>query len=220
MSNLRGNHYRRETSNPPLPTHSRSTPRNIRIDRKDNGFGFTLRHFIVYPSEEGGDGGPPIQEPMDTIFVKSVKTDGPAVEAGLSIGDRIVSVNSESVAGRSYAQVVQMIQKSRDNLFLVVVPKQDDILQVYFSDIAQNPESNKRNEPSSSSSKVWPASVCSSSSRESSPFSSKTSDSARDSVYGHTPGHTNIAATTVAAVSAPAQPREYTGWRNQNPELR
>ena len=31
----------------------------------------------------------------------------------------------------------------------------------------------------------WPASVCSSSSRESSPFSSKTSDSARDSVYGY-----------------------------------
>ena len=220
MSNLRGNHYRRETSNPPLPTHSRSTPRNIRIDRKDNGFGFTLRHFIVYPSEEGGDGGPPIQEPMDTIFVKSVKTDGPAVEAGLSIGDRIVSVNSESVAGRSYAQVVQMIQKSRDNLFLVVVPKHDDILQVYFSDIAQNPESNKRNETSSTS-KAWPASVCSSSSRESSPFSSKTSDSARDSVYGHTPGHVagHPTIATTAATSAPAV-REYTGWRNQNPELR
>ena len=27
------------------------------------------------------------------------------VEAGLNIGDRIVSVNGESVAGRSYAQV-------------------------------------------------------------------------------------------------------------------
>ena len=71
-----------------------------------------------------------LQEPMDTIFVKSVKYQGPAVEAGLNIGDRIVSVNGESVSGRSYAQVVQMIQKSRDSLFLVVVPKQDDILQV------------------------------------------------------------------------------------------
>ena len=29
-----------------------------------------------------------------------------------------------------YFQVVQMIQKSRDSLFLVVVPRQDDILQV------------------------------------------------------------------------------------------
>ena len=50
--------------------------------------------------------------------------------AGLNIGDRLVSVNGETVAGRTYAQVVQMIQKSRDSLFLVVVPRQDDILQV------------------------------------------------------------------------------------------
>jgi C-terminal processing protease CtpA/Prc len=74
---------------------------------------------------------------MDTIFVKSVKEGGPAVAAGLDIGDRIVSVNGESVGGRSYAQVVQMIQKSRDLLRLEVVPKQDDILQVYFSEIAE-----------------------------------------------------------------------------------
>ena len=67
---------------------------------------------------------------MDTIFVKSVKDQGPAVVAGLNIGDRIVSVNGETVSGRSYAQVVQMIQKSRDSLFLVVVPRQDDVLQV------------------------------------------------------------------------------------------
>ena len=67
---------------------------------------------------------------MDTIFVKSVKDRGPAVQAGLNIGDRIVSVNGETVSGLSYAQVVQMIQKSRDSLFLVVVPRQDDILQV------------------------------------------------------------------------------------------
>ena len=228
MSNIRPNPYRRETSNPPVSAHSRSNPRHIKIERKDNGFGFTLRHFIVYPSEDGTDGGPPIQEPMDTIFVKSVKYQGPAVDAGLNIGDRIVSVNGESVAGRSYAQVVQMIQKSRDSLFLVVVPKQDDILQVvrslkqivrnieliipilqYFSDIAQNPESNKRTDPSKP---PWPASVCSSSSRESSPFSSKTSDSTKDSVYGH---------NTVSAPSSNPAPAYSGGWRNRpDPELR
>jgi len=194
LASTRPSSYRREASLPPV-THSRSNPRQLRIERKDNGFGFTLRHFIVYPPEEGSESGPPIQEPMDTIFVKSVKDQGPAVVAGLNIGDRIVSVNGETVSGRSYAQVVQMIQKSRDSLFLVVVPRQDDVLQVYFSDIAQNPESNKRLEvppvvtmaPNPGPTKPpWPASVCSSStSRESSPFSSKTSDSTRDSVYGH-----------------------------------
>jgi len=190
LTNTRPTSYRREASLPPPPTHSRSNPRQLRIERKDNGFGFTLRHFIVYPPEEGSEAGPPIQEPMDTIFVKSVKDQGPAVVAGLNIGDRIVSVNGETVSGRSYAQVVQMIQKSRDSLFLVVVPRQDDVLQVYFSEIAQNPESNRRLEASAGGGTApakppWPASVCSSSSRESSPFSSKTSDSTRDSVYGH-----------------------------------
>lgn len=66
MSSLRSNPYRRETSNPPLSAHSRdaSRSRHLKIDRKDNGFGFTLRHFIVYPPEDGGDvgAGPPIQE--------------------------------------------------------------------------------------------------------------------------------------------------------------
>eukprot|EP00090_Calanus_glacialis_P009978 TRINITY_DN1835_c0_g1_i1.p1 TRINITY_DN1835_c0_g1~~TRINITY_DN1835_c0_g1_i1.p1 ORF type:complete len:1716 (-),score=684.24 TRINITY_DN1835_c0_g1_i1:112-5259(-) len=190
LTNTRPTSYRREASIPPPPNHSRSNPRQLRIERKDNGFGFTLRHFIVYPPEEGSEAGPPIQEPMDTIFVKSVKDQGPAVVAGLNIGDRIVSVNGETVSGRSYAQVVQMIQKSRDSLFLVVVPRQDDVLQVYFSEIAQNPESNRRLEASAGAGTApakppWPASVCSSSSRESSPFSSKTSDSTRDSVYGH-----------------------------------
>ena len=100
-SSLRSSsHYRRETSIPSqAASHSKSSPRQLRIERKDNGFGFTLRHFIVYPPEDGADtAGPPIQEPMDTIFVKSVKHEGPAVEAGLNIGDRIVSVNGESVA--------------------------------------------------------------------------------------------------------------------------
>ncbi len=91
-------------------------------------------HFLF---QEGETEGPVISDPMDTIFVKSVKEGGPAVAAGLDIGDRIVSVNGESVGGRSYAQVVQMIQKSRDLLRLEVVPKQDDILQVYFSEIAE-----------------------------------------------------------------------------------
>ena len=45
-------------------------------------------------------------------------------------GDRIVSVNGESVSGKSYAEVVALIQRLRDNLSLIVVPKQDDILQM------------------------------------------------------------------------------------------
>lgn len=45
-------------------------------------------------------------------------------------GDRIISVNGETVTGRTYAQVVQLIQKSGNFLHLLVVPKEDDILQL------------------------------------------------------------------------------------------
>ena len=51
-------------------------------------------------------------DPMDTIFVKQVKDGGPAHSAGLHTGDRIVSVNGESVTGKTYAQVIALIQST------------------------------------------------------------------------------------------------------------
>lgn len=44
-------------------------------------------------------------------------------------GDRILSVNGETIQGRTYASVVQMIQNCADQLTLVVVPKEDDVIQ-------------------------------------------------------------------------------------------
>ena len=41
-----------------------------------------------------------------------------------------MSVNGESITGRSYAEVVQLIQHSRGYLQLLVVPREDDILQM------------------------------------------------------------------------------------------
>ncbi|ETE73826.1 Rho GTPase-activating protein 23, partial [Ophiophagus hannah] len=49
-------------------------------------------------------------EPMDTIFVKNVKEDGPAHQAGLQTGDRLVKVNGESIIGKTYSQVISLIQ--------------------------------------------------------------------------------------------------------------
>ena len=50
-------------------------------------------------------------EPLDTIFVKHVKEGGPAQLSGLHTGDRIVSVNGHSVSGKSYSQVIGLIQQ-------------------------------------------------------------------------------------------------------------
>ncbi|XP_067869870.1 rho GTPase-activating protein 21-like isoform X2 [Heterodontus francisci] len=121
-------------------------PNTIHLRRNSQGFGFTLRHFIVYPPEsavhtnikdeengnkEGQSRGK--LEPMDTIFVKQVKEGGPAHGAGLCTGDRIVKVNGESIIGKTYSQVIALIQDSDSVLELCVMPKDEDILQLAYS---------------------------------------------------------------------------------------
>ncbi|KAJ9597847.1 hypothetical protein L9F63_011289, partial [Diploptera punctata] len=104
-------------------------PRSLLLRRCDNnGFGFTLRHFIVYPPESytvlQGPGSAALDQSMDTIFVKNVRENSSAHVAGLATGDRIIG--------------------SGNLLHLLVVPKEDDILQLYFGETAHNPETNQR----------------------------------------------------------------------------
>ncbi|XP_029294572.1 rho GTPase-activating protein 23 isoform X3 [Cottoperca gobio] len=121
-------------------------PRTLVLHKNSQGFGFTLRHFIVYPpesalhtnlkDEENGNGKGYQKgrlEPMDTIFVKSVREKGPAHQAGLCTGDRLVKVNGESVLGKTYSQVIALIQNSETVLELSIMPKDEDVLQLAYS---------------------------------------------------------------------------------------
>ncbi|XP_077589879.1 LOW QUALITY PROTEIN: rho GTPase-activating protein 23 [Stigmatopora nigra] len=121
-------------------------PRTLVLRKTSQGFGFTLRHFIVYPPEsslhtdlkdEENGNGKGFQkgrlEPMDTIFVKNVREKGPAHEAGLCTGDRLVKVNGESVLGKTYSQVIALIQNSESVLELAIMPKDEDVLQLAYS---------------------------------------------------------------------------------------
>ncbi|XP_062284464.1 rho GTPase-activating protein 21 isoform X1 [Scomber scombrus] len=119
-------------------------PKTVHLRRTSQGFGFTLRHFIVYPpestthcfsEEDHGRRGRPRNrlEPMDTIFVKQVKEGGPAHGAGLCTGDRIVKVNGASIIGKAYCEVISLIQDSGDFLEICVMPKDEDILQLAYS---------------------------------------------------------------------------------------
>ncbi|XP_077376786.1 rho GTPase-activating protein 21 isoform X2 [Festucalex cinctus] len=119
-------------------------PKTVLLRRTAHGFGFTLRHFIVYPPESSmhyflgedvGRRGRPRNrlEPMDTIFVKQVKEGGPAHGAGLCTGDRIVKVNGASIIGKAYCEVISLIQDSGEFLELCVMPKDEDILQLAYS---------------------------------------------------------------------------------------
>uniref|UniRef100_A0A8C2FQP5 Rho GTPase activating protein 21a n=1 Tax=Cyprinus carpio TaxID=7962 RepID=A0A8C2FQP5_CYPCA len=124
-------------------------PKTLHLRRTSHGFGFTLRHFIVYPPESAVQSSLKDEdnssrgefngrtrnrlEPMDTIFVKQVKEGGPAHGAGLCTGDRIVKVNGESIIGKTYSQVIALIQNSDMSLELCVMPKDEDILQLAYS---------------------------------------------------------------------------------------
>lgn len=118
-----------------------SGPRLVVLHRHNGDFGFTLRHFIVYPPPDahppdpGADrlaaaaGMPNFAQPMDTVFVKKVHPNSPAFLAGLQEGDRLLAVNGLSVASLPYAQVVATIQQTPKTLTLQVVPKNYDLLQ-------------------------------------------------------------------------------------------
>ncbi|XP_051987766.1 rho GTPase-activating protein 23-like isoform X2 [Xyrauchen texanus] len=121
-------------------------PRTLVLHKNSQGFGFTLRHFIVYPpesalhtslkdEENGNEEGfhQSRLEPMDTIFVKNVREKGPAHQAGLCTGDRLVKVNGESVLGKTYSQVIELIQNSDSVLVLSIMPKDEDVLQLAYS---------------------------------------------------------------------------------------
>ncbi|KAK9501392.1 hypothetical protein O3M35_012127 [Rhynocoris fuscipes] len=81
---------------------------------------------------------------METIFVQSVTPDSGAAKAGLNIGDRLLGVNGKSVHNKTYSAVVHMIQESPDYLCLIVVPKEEDLIQLFFGRTAHNPETNER----------------------------------------------------------------------------
>ncbi|XP_022239347.1 uncharacterized protein LOC106457641 isoform X2 [Limulus polyphemus] len=123
--------------------------RRLVLRRDETDFGFTLRHFIIYPLNKNQDlekkehytetseCNNQRQEAMDTIFVREVKEGSPAHTAGLVIGDRIVSVNGHPITGKTYSEVIGLIHNR--NLDLLVVPKEEDILQLYFSNSAYQP---------------------------------------------------------------------------------
>ncbi|XP_056007298.1 rho GTPase-activating protein 21-like isoform X7 [Ostrea edulis] len=121
-------------------------PKTILIPKTDQGYGFTLRHFIFYPpntstqeevtekdQDDSANKSPSYKrkrlsflDPMDTIFVKNVRTYSPAYDAGLKTGDRVITVNNQPVSQKSYAQVIGLIQQSEGILKLEVLTKDED----------------------------------------------------------------------------------------------
>ncbi|XP_017479038.1 PREDICTED: rho GTPase-activating protein 23-like [Rhagoletis zephyria] len=126
-------------------------PKVVVIRRRPNqGFGFTLRHFIAYPPEDDPSWPQEASDPyhhqvkaMETIFIKEVQTNGPAHYANLQTGDRVLMVNNTPIAGLTYSTIVSMIKQTPSVLTLHVVPKECDVLQMHYTSIAHTPETNR-----------------------------------------------------------------------------
>ena len=114
-------------------------PRTIVLQRQNGAFGFTLRHFIVYPPDVQDPaiakkleqcGLANFSQPMDTVFVKKVIPKSEADNAGLKEGDRLIAVNGIPVSLQfQFADIVATIQKTPKTLVIQIVPKCYDILQ-------------------------------------------------------------------------------------------
>lgn len=81
--------------------------REVIIDRGAMGFGFTLR-LPVTPNR-GGD------EPtyVNGAPVRSVEEKGPACRGGLDKDEVVTAVNDTEVHGKSFLEVMRIIQASR-----------------------------------------------------------------------------------------------------------
>ncbi|GIY46316.1 rho GTPase-activating protein 21-B [Caerostris extrusa] len=144
-------------------SNDKSHPRSVTLVKDKSGFGFTLRHFIVYPpsslnhgkTKQGTnedtsvagkqytffhtlEGGLQKQAYGYNIYTRS-KEGSPAHNAGLNKGDRIIAINSHPLSGKTYSDIIHLILKSGQTLRLLVVPKEDDILQLYFASSAYQP---------------------------------------------------------------------------------
>ena len=114
-------------------------PRTILLNRQNGAFGFTLRHFIVYPPDVhdpvvakklASCGLANFSQPMDTVFVKKVIPESEADYAGLKEGDRLIAVNNVPVSLQfQFADIVATIQTTPKTLCIQIVPKCYDILQ-------------------------------------------------------------------------------------------
>eukprot|EP00042_Codosiga_hollandica_P044514 m.441832 g.441832 ORF g.441832 m.441832 type:complete len:599 (-) comp56804_c0_seq2:189-1985(-) len=119
--------------------------RRVLISRSEQGFGFFLRGPVSkLPSDAASRSAGFIEKESETAsildennvvyglagqYVRSVDMDGPAHNAGLLAGDRIVAVNNISCINSTHEEVKEMIN-SCDTLLLTVV--YDDTLSKAF----------------------------------------------------------------------------------------
>jgi len=93
-------------------------PRRVSLRKGDRGFGFNVRGQVSEGGQLKSINGvlyPPLQ------MISAVLEGGPAEEAGIMVGDRILEVNKVAVEGADHKRVVELIREGNDSLELVII---------------------------------------------------------------------------------------------------
>ena len=93
-------------------------PREVVLTRSSKGFGFNIRGQV----SEGGKLRPiggELYAPLQ--YISAVVQGGPAADANIKAGDRLVEVNGISVEGSEHQRVVDLIKSSGNTVRLTVL---------------------------------------------------------------------------------------------------
>ena len=80
----------------------------------------------------GGRGSTPFKGDDESVFISRVSEDGPAAEAGVRVGDKLVSVNGVNLIDADHYDAVDVLKSSGNNISMVlgrekiVEPKQEE----------------------------------------------------------------------------------------------
>lgn len=99
------------------------SPHTVKVVKSSQGFGFNVRGQVSEGGQLKSIGGE-LYAPMQ--YISAVLEGGPAEEAGLKVGDRILDVNGQSVEGTDHQSVVQLIRQSGNSVTMVVVSVTDE----------------------------------------------------------------------------------------------
>lgn len=98
-------------------------PHAVKVVKNQQGFGFNVRGQVSEGGQLKSIGGE-LYAPMQ--YISAVLESGPANDAGLKVGDRILEVNGAVVEGADHSKVVQLIRNSGKEVNLIVVSVSDD----------------------------------------------------------------------------------------------
>ncbi|CAF2127460.1 unnamed protein product [Rotaria magnacalcarata] len=69
----------------------------------------------------GGSGSTPFKDNDDGIFLTKINEEGPASQAGLLVGDKLLSVNGISLVNAEHSDAVAALKKAGDNIEMIIM---------------------------------------------------------------------------------------------------